>query len=100
MENKFCETCKQELPLEKFEAGKKEGKSIHHKSCVSCYKKVYYKKNKVHILKLRKKYWSSKSEEKKKKGLFNWKNSLKDEEDKFKFFLNENNIKDLSDLQD
>lgn len=79
-----CGRCKQTLHISAFEC---------HKDCRKCYSKDYYKRNKKKILERSKNYRASNSLKKKREGKYRWLNSLKDEEDKFKFFLEQNNLK-------
>ncbi|MDV2459806.1 hypothetical protein CMT42_14950 [Elizabethkingia anophelis] len=79
-----CGVCLQVLPISDFEC---------HKNCRKCYSKDYYQRNKKKILERSKNYRAASSLKKKQEGNYRWLNSLKDEEEKFKFFLEQNNLK-------
>lgn len=80
---KKCNKCKQLLPISAFQS---------YKDCIKCHKKDYYQRNKKKILEKRKKRREEISLKKKQSGEYRWRNSFRDEEEKFKLFLEQNNI--------
>lgn len=89
IQTKFCEKCKQNLPIQNFEG---------LKNCRKCHKKVYYQKNRTKFLQRSKNTRDNERIEKMKAGNYKWKGGdLKREEEMMKIFLESNNI-NLSDL--
>lgn len=89
METKFCEKCKQNLPIHNFEC---------HKHCRKCYKKDYYQRNKSKFLQRSKTKRDNERVEKMESGKYKWQGGdLKKEEEMMKIFLESNGI-NLSDI--
>lgn len=82
---KKCRKCNKELP-------ELVRKISHPQRCLNCTRKEYYKRNRNVFLERSKNKRDKEREEKIRSGKYKWGTSQKAEEEKFKFFLQQNYI--------